>query len=53
MGEAITGALTTVGTIFTQAVGMITENAVAMVFIGISLIGGGIGLFKKVKRAGK
>lgn len=53
MGEAITGALTTVGTIFTQAVDMITGNAVAMVFIGIGLIGGGIGLFKKVKRAGK
>lgn len=50
MGEAITGALTSVSTIFTQATTMITENEIAMIFIGMSLVGGGIGLFRKIAR---
>ena len=51
MTEAITSALTTVSTLFTTAVGLITDNAIAMVFIAMSLVGGAIGLFRKVRRA--
>ena len=46
----VTNALANVSTVFTSAVGMITDNAVAMVFIGISLAGAGIGLFHRVIR---
>lgn len=46
----VTSALANVSTVFTSAVGMITDNAVAMVFIGISLAGAGIGLFHRVIR---
>ena len=51
MIEAITSALTTVSSIFTTATGMITDNPVAMTFITMGLVGGGIGLFRKVRRA--
>lgn len=43
----ITTALANVGTIFTQAVNMVTENAIPMAFIGIALVGGGLGLFRR------
>lgn len=46
----VSTALTDVGTIFTQATSMITGNALAMCFVGISLAGAGIGLFKRVIR---
>lgn len=49
----ISSALANVTTLFTTAVDMITGNEIAMVFIGIGLVGGGIGLFKRIKRAGK
>ncbi len=45
----ISDALSNVTTIFTQAVNMITGVPVAMAFIGISLVGAGIGLFSRVK----
>ncbi len=48
MTEAITSALAEVTTIFTQATTMITGNAIAMVFIGFSLVGAGVGLFRKI-----
>ena len=51
MGEAITSGITTSIDIFSKAVTMITDNTVAMVFIGFSLLGGAVGLFSKVKRA--
>ena len=44
----ITSALTNVGTVFNQAVTMVTGNEVAMVFVGFTLVGGGIRLFKKL-----
>ncbi len=46
----ITTALANVSTVFTQAVTMITGNEVAMVFVGIPLIGAGIGLFHRLIR---
>lgn len=51
MGEGavnlVTTALTNVSTIFTTAVTMVTENAIPMAFIGIALVGGGLGLFRR------
>lgn len=44
----ITTALANVGTVFTQSVDMVTGNAVAMVFVGFALVGGGVKLFKKL-----
>lgn len=46
----VTSALANVGAVFTQATSMITDNALAMVFVGISLAGAGIGLFHRVIR---
>lgn len=46
----ITTALANVSTVFSQAVTMITGNEVAMVFVGIPLIGAGIGLFHRLIR---
>ena len=44
----ISTALSNVTTVFNQAVTMITGNEIAMVFIGIPLIGAGIGLFHRL-----
>lgn len=44
----VTQALSDVTTIFTSAVNMVTGNAVALAFIGISLAGAGLGLFRSV-----
>lgn len=44
----IADALTNVTTVFNSAVTMITGNAVAMAFVGVSLVGAGIGLFRRV-----
>lgn len=49
--SVITSALADVTTIFTTAVNMITGSPIALAFIGISLAGAGVGLFKRVKRA--
>lgn len=46
----VSSALANVATVFTQATSMITDNAIAMVFVGISLVGGGIGLFHRIIR---
>lgn len=46
----ITSALANVTTIFNTAVTMITGNEIAMVFIGIPLVGAGIGLFHRLVR---
>lgn len=43
----VTSALANVSTIFTTAVTMVTENVIPMAFIGIALVGGGIGLFRR------
>ncbi len=44
----ISTALSNVTTVFNQAVTMITGNEIAMVFIGIPLVGAGIGLFHRL-----
>lgn len=46
----ISSALSNVSTVFNQAVTMITGNEVAMVFVGVPLIGAGIGLFHRLIR---
>lgn len=46
----ITSALADVSTVFTAALNMITSNPIAMVFIGFGLIGGGISLFRKLRK---
>lgn len=57
MGEGtvnlISTALTNVGTVFTQATTMVTENAVAMVFVGMALARGGLRLFRSVIHVGR
>ena len=46
----VTQCLAEVGDVFSAAVDMVTGNAVACVFIGISLVMAGISLFRKVRR---
>ena len=46
----ISTALQSVTSIFNSAVTMVTEQPIAMAFIGMALVGGGIGLFRKVRR---
>lgn len=46
----ITNALTNVTTVFNQGVDMITNNEIAMVFIGFSLAGAGVAFFKRLIR---
>jgi len=51
MGEGasmIATALTNVTTVFNQAVTMITGNEIAMLFVGIPIVGAGIGLFHRL-----
>ena len=47
----VTTALANVSSIFSTAVTMVTENAIPMAFIGIALVGGGIGLFRRTIHA--
>ena len=44
----IASALSNIPTIFNSAMTMITGNEVAMVYVGIPLIGAGIGLFRSL-----
>lgn len=56
MGEnvnLVSTALTDVGTVFTQAVNMVTGNAVAMVFVGFALARGGLRVFRSVIHVGR
>lgn len=48
----ITSALSNVTTVFNAGVDMVTGNEVAMVFIGFSLAGAGVGFFKRLIRRG-
>lgn len=52
MGETttnlVTSAMSNVATVFTSVTGMITSNEIAMVFLGFSIAGAGVGLFKKI-----
>ena len=49
-GEMLTSALSNISTVFNEAVTMITGNEIAMVFIGVPLVGAGIGLFHRLIR---
>lgn len=46
----VTTAMENVGTAFTTAVGFVTQNAIAMVFIGFGIAKGAISLFRKVRK---
>lgn len=48
VSNMITTALENVSTVFNAAVDMISGNAIAMLFVGISVVGAGIGLFRRV-----
>lgn len=48
--NVISSALGDVGTIFTSVSGLITGNPIAMVFIGFSLAGSGVLLFRKITK---
>lgn len=50
VSSGISQALTDVGTIFTNAVNMVTGNPIAMVFIGFGLVAGGVALFRKIRK---
>lgn len=49
--EAITGGVTSLGTVVTSVFGMITDNPLLVVFLAAGLIGTAIGVFKKLKGA--
>ena len=44
----ITSALADVTEVFTKAVDMIVGNQIAMLFVGIPIVGAGIGLFHRL-----
>jgi len=49
--EAVTTAMTTCTTIMGNVFTMITDNPVAAVFLGFSLLGAGVGLWHNIKHA--
>ena len=49
--EAILGATETITTLVGNVFDMITGNALLVVFVAAGLIGTGIGVYKKIKRA--
>lgn len=49
--EAITGGVTSLGTVVTSVFGMITGNPLLVVLLSASLIGVAVGVFKKLKKA--
>ena len=49
-GAMLTSALANISTVFNQAVTMVTGNEIAMVFVGVPLVGAGIGLFHRLIR---
>lgn len=49
--ESVTNAVTTAISVVTSSVGIITENSLLMVFLGMALVRAGLGVFKKAKKA--
>lgn len=49
--EAVTTAMATCTTIVGNVFDVITGNAVAAVFLAFSLLGAGVGLWRKIKHA--
>lgn len=52
-GMSVSGVLEGVSSVISTVVGLVTDNPVVAVFVGIGVVGGGIGLFRKLMRAGK
>ena len=55
MAEAISGILSTVGSVFTSAIGWVqtvattvTETPILLLFATLSLVGLGVGMFKRL-----
>ena len=52
-GIDVSTALTTLSTVFTSALGLITDNAVLMIFFASGLLGVGFGLIRSAKKAAR
>lgn len=50
---SVSGVLQDVTTVITAVVNACTGNAVTMAIIGMSLVGVGVGLFRKLLRVGR
>lgn len=53
MAESLTSALTNIGTIITQCMGIITENPVLFLFFCGGLLGIGFKAIRQAKKAAK
>lgn len=53
VGMTVSGVLENVTTVITTVVSCVTSNPVIAVFIGMGVVGGGVGLFRKLMRAGR
>ena len=51
--DAITTGVSTVTTLVGDVFGMITGNPVLTVFLGFGLVGGAIGVFRKLKSSAR
>lgn len=51
--ETILGASETVTSLVTNVFDMITSNALLVVFVAAGLVGVGVGVFKKIKKAAR
>lgn len=51
--SAVTGGLSTLTTVVTEVFSMITGNALLVVFAAAGLLGVGISIFRRLKRAAK
>lgn len=52
-GLSISSVLEGVSTVITTVVDCVSSNPVTLVFIGMGVVGAGIGLFRKLMRAGR
>lgn len=52
-GMTVQAVLDGVSTVITTVVDCVTGNPVTLVFIGMGVVGAGVGLFRKLMRAGK
>lgn len=52
-GMSVSGVLESVSAVISSVVGLITDNPVIAVFIGMGVVGSGVALFRKLMRSGK
>lgn len=52
-GITVAGVLADVSTVITSVVDSCTSNPVTMALVGMSLVGAGVGLFRKFLRVGR